>query len=314
MKTKTILIMLSIVILGLLYFIKIEKDDKDEMLKSFQSLEVSLNKSNENLDEKNKSVLNKMYNNAGVSPETVSPYYQRAIKVKDVSDEFVEYIEKLKRKLVGRNTSEENIGKHPCLLNDTNFRNDVVNFDKTKIKKLSNKIETTRKKLLFLLRDEYGVSLYSKDTAEISSEPFLKVSSSWTKIYFKNPTFVGIIISLSKLQNDSRNLEADIIKVLAKSYSICCYTLDPLFARVIPNSNAVMVGSEYKAEVVLLGIPREFEYKVIVDGKTLPMEDGFGIYKNRPLSKGVYSWDGVIKIKLNGEMKEYQFKQEYQAY
>lgn len=311
---KIILPLALIITLAIsLFVIKTQWDERGETLKYLMSLEVSLNKSNENLDKKNKNLLSEMYNNAKMAPEEVYPYYNRANNVKDESDGFIEYIEKIKLKLVGKQWLEENIGQNLCFLNDTNFNNRVDYFNKTRIKELFNKIESTRKKLLNQLREGDGVSLFSKDKEEISSQPFLKITNE-TRINFKNPTLTEIIISLSKLQNDSRNLEADIIKVLARGYSICGYSLDPLFARVIPNSNAVMVGSEYKAEIVLVGIPREFDYKVFVNDKTLPMNDNIAIYTHRPEKEGVYDWGGFIKIRLNGELREYQFKAQYQAF
>lgn len=55
-------------------------------------------------------------------------------------------------------------------------------------------------------------------------------------------------------------------------------------------------------------------YDVYVNGKLLPKQDGKGIYITKPLSPGIYHWGGLVRAKINNEVKEYPFEAEYQAF
>lgn len=310
---KVLPFLLILALLISVYVIKTQKDYKDEMLKSFQSLEFSLNKSNENLYKKNIDLLIDFGDRAKMRPEEIMPYYRRAKKVETVAYECVKYIENLKRELAGKEPLNEETNKHMQVLNDNNFTRVINYFNQRKTMELLNKLNSTRIKLLDLLKDDEEVKLYSKDTAEISSKPYLLVSRYRREL--KKISLAETITLLSKMQNDCRNMEADIIEVLTKNIGgTCGFIIDPLYARVIPNSNAIMVGSEYRAEVILLGASIDLNYEVIVNGKPLEKNGNIAIYTDHPEKEGIYDWEGFIKIKLNGGMKEYAFEAQYQAF
>lgn len=306
-KVLTVLLILALLIS--LYVIKTQKDDKLNVL---QLLEVNLNRSNKNIDEGNKSLLHDLERNVERYPELFSPYYKRAKEAKNISDSFVRHIENIKRKLVGKEQFIENISDQISLLNESNTSLDVKFFNKKRTEELLNKVASVRKRLLNLLNNGIGAKFNPRDTLKISKQPLLLA----TRYKLKQSSLVEVITELSKMQNDCRNLEVEVIELLSKSIDadIGNFTICFDEAKVIANSNAVMVGSEYRAEVFLIDFGRNSDYQVIVDGKPLPMENGVGIYTARPTKQGVYKWGGVIKIKINGERKEYPFGVEYQAF
>lgn len=296
-----------------LFFIKIQKEDNDEMLKSFLSLEVSLNNSTRNLKEKNIQILKDLNAQGKNNPELVYPYYKRAVEANNVSDDFITYIENLKLLVVEKSLLQNERQKKTEFLNDSNMRLEVKYFNLKKQKELKGKIDSVRIKLKNCLRNENGVKLYSNDTSEILSKPYF-INNEIIKI-MRPYSLAEVITFLSQLENECKNLEADILNVLLKNIpSICGLQFNTLEAVVIPNSNAVKIGTEYRAEVSLIATGMNSDCQIFVNGKKLEKEDGKGIFIAKPTSKGLYSWGGVIKIKLNGEMKEYPFKQEYQAF
>lgn len=128
------------------------------------------------------------------------------------------------------------------------------------------------------------------------------------------------LLELSKLQNDMLNLEADIFLLLAKYSSPCQHLrIDPQQAVVVANSTAVMVGYEYKAEVFLVGCSNESKFaktsqEVIVNGKSIPIVNGKGIYIAKPKHSGTYKFEGVFRVKIENNVKEYPFAADYQAF
>lgn len=299
-----------------------------EILKAFHLMEVSFNKANANVDKKNVSILKALEEQSKNRPEEVAPYYKRALKVKEVSGEFVKYIEDLKKALIdrteGRNEPKDGEAPGETELAEADNIELHANYffknpDDAKARELTKKVNDTREALLNLLKDGEGVKIDPKDREKISNFTNLRTNydkkyPGWAEMYFEHSPLAGVITMLTKIQNDCRNTEADIIEMLAKNIDKDKITFDRLEAKVIPNSTAVQVGSEYRAEVILVASNTKSDNPVIVGGRALPMEDGKGIYTARPSSQGVFSWSGSIEVKSPTGTKSYPFKQEYQAF
>ncbi|MFM9944455.1 MAG: gliding motility protein GldM [Bacteroidia bacterium] len=299
-----------------------------EILKAFHLMEVSFNKANVNVDKKNQNILAALQEQAKNRPEEVKPYYDRALKVKQLSGEFVKYIEELKQALIGRtdgrkeakpgekDTTEleeaDNIELHANYL----FKNP----DDAKAKELTKKVNDTRIALIAELKTGKGVEIDPSDVTRITNITNLKTEfdknnyPGWAEMYFEHSPLAGVITMLTKMQNDCRNTEADIIEVLAKNIDIKKVSFDRLEPKVIANSTAVMVGSEYKAEVILVASNTKADNPVIVNGRALPMEEGKGIYTVRPSTQGTFQWKGVIQVKGPKGTEDYPFEAEYQAF
>ncbi len=300
-----------------------------EILKAFHLMEVSFNKANDNVEKKNKGLIATLQDQAKTRPDEVKPYLDRALDVQKTSTEFVKYIEELKAALIARTdgrkepkagelagqtelSEADNIELHANYL----FKNP----DDAKAKELTKKVNDTREKLLSFLKTSGAVVVKDADLKKIKSVINLKTDydktnyPGWAEMYFEHSPLAGVITMLTKIQNDCRNAEADIVELLAKSVDADKTTFDRLEAKVIANSTAVMVGSEYKAEVLLVASNSTSDNPVIVGGRPLPMENGAGIYTARPSNQGNFTWGGVIQVKGPNGIKPYEFKAEYQAF
>ena len=71
-----------------------------EILKAFHLMEVSFNKANDNVSKKNKGLISALEDQMKSRPEVVKPYLDRAKEVRKTSEDFVGYIEDLKKHLV----------------------------------------------------------------------------------------------------------------------------------------------------------------------------------------------------------------------
>lgn len=299
-----------------------------EILKAFHLMEVSFNKANSNVDKKNENILQALEEQAKNRKDEVGPYYDRALQVKKASGDFVKYIDDLKKTLIsktegrnepkpGENANEtelkmaDNIELHAHYL----FKNPAD----AKAKELTDMVNNTRQKLLDLLKDGNGVKVDPKDRDKIATLTNLKTDfdkkyPSWAKMYFEHSPLASVITMLTKIQNDCRNTEADIIEALTRNIDKKKVSFDRLEAKVIASSTAVMVGSEYKAEVLLVASNSKSENPVVVGGRTLPMEDGKGIYTTRPSNQGTFKWNGSIQVKGPEGVVSYPFEAEYQAF
>ncbi len=260
----------------------------------------ALEYSNLNLKKKNEEHIRRLYNRAQIRPEEVLPYLLRAKKARAISSEFVKFIDSLKIKSsISKNVN----GKKgaPFIRNE---------------KKLISLINQTRSKLLYLLKDNNEVNIDRKDRETIISKCYLLtdtnlicIKADLDKINYDKP-----ISLLTKFQNDCLNLESEILETLSAATEISRMVICRMEVRVVAYANAVLVGTIYKAEVTLLDAEYDKNYDVYVNGKLLPKQDGKGIYITKPLSPGIYHWGGLVRAKINNEVKEYPFEAEYQAF
>jgi len=321
MKAKyfVILLIFSICIFSIF---RLRKNNSTELLNTLISLNTALNLSNNRINIQSQYALDRITQKAENRREEVGPIYQRASRVKNLSNEFVEFLENLKTKLIKEVSIKTNtFGEDELNILLTNNK-DVhqgyffMNKGNEKAKELKKMVDSTRYKLLDLLREDEDVRIYSEERIRISSHPFLLTKydsinySSWAEMNFRFSSIGEAILALTKLQNDCRNLEAEILDLFYKSINnpICFFR--QMEARIICNSNTIMVGTQYRAEVILLS-PDIQIFKVFVNGKSLPMEDNVGIYINKPTIPGVYKWGGYVQVIENGALIDYPFEAEY---
>lgn len=285
-----------------------------KILKQFHTMEVSFNKANKNVKSKNDKLLEALEEQAGNRGAEVKPYYNRALEVKKISDDFVKYIENIKDTLINRTGTYEadNLEEHANYF----FKNP----DDRKARELTKMINTTRIKLLNRLSNGNGVEIDSFEKIKVINSTNLKTDydkatyPSWASMYFEHSPLAGVITMLTKIQSDCRNTEADIIELLAKSIDRDKAVFDRLEAIIISNSLMVKVGTEYKSEILLVASNSKSDNPVIVNGHTLPIKNGKGIYTKTPSAPGVYYLEGAIRVKTPTGVKEYPFKEKYVAY
>lgn len=301
-----------------------------EILKSFHLIEVSFNKAQDNINQKNNTLMTAFIEQSQNRADVV-PYFKRAEKAKKIGDDFVSYIQSLKDQLVknagGRKAPEpgedvneaelsqaDNIEKHANLL--------FVENQGAKSKELQSKINQTREDLLALLKSnpQEGVTIDAaeyqkiKDRSDLLAIDPKGTTQSWASLYFEHSPLAAVITLLTKIQNDAKNTQAEVISALAKNIDKNKISFDKLTAAVIAPSSTVMIGERYKAEVLLVASNSKSEHEVFVGGNKLRMEDGKAQYEVTPNSQGVFEWGGTIKLQTDTGLAVFPFKAEYQAF
>ena len=290
-----------------------------------------MNKSNSNLYKRNITLIKTLGEKLKWRPEEFAPHYNKALKVNEVSRDFVKYIRNLKKAIIanaedriiknkGFLTEEEEILIETDLLNADNIKLPSKYFNDSRLKELTEKMDFTRTKLLDFLKNDKEVKWDPTDSNKISNQPYLLTTfdnekyKSWSKMYLNHLSLVKAITMLTKLQNDCRNFEAEIIEVLLKYTQIRDGGYVRLEARIIPNARVVKAGSRYQAEVFLYPSHDASNYKVIVQGKQLPLQEAKRIYTITPQKPGIYHWEGVVQLKTARGSINYPFKEKFEAY
>ena len=248
-------------------------------------------------------------------PARAKPIYEKAKQAQASAGDLNAYIESLKQKFVtaGQGYSPEN--------GDLVERGNVdiapgIMINQKEGEKLKEKINSTREKLLALLdpRDRASVtfSLEAKDPERLVNG----VRKSWEDNNFGEGTpLTAAMTILTKLQSDVKNAESDVIKKLFGKMDQAVVNLDKFAAVAVAPTSYLIQGQPYSAEVFLTAYDSKANPSITVNGSSLAVRDGRGLYQVSTGREGVFSWKGRIVVKqTDGTTKVYETpEQKYQV-
>ena len=310
------------------------------VLDSFVLVDNSLTVTTDNFNIQNEK-LNEEFAKAAVSnPTKVKPWKDKADEVIKESEELFNYINSLKIEIVRLADGKKAVAvEQRKIRNKNEVRVDagkIDNKDNTdkpaqimvgdnnngKAKILKNKIIQYRNKLIsFTNKKDVGIqSSLNKnlDTADPPAEE--GTTESWESYHFEHLPLIAVTTILSKMQSDVRNAESDMLRYLFNKIDAGSIKFNKLEATVIPNSNYILKGNEYKAQVFIAATdtiekPEVYigPYKTVVgpDGKVdyemignnyekvTTEEGGKKVYKRICNTVGKQKWGGIIVLKTS---------------
>lgn len=325
-----------------------------EILNSFAILNNGLQKTNESFTEKNEVTYNAFEMAKLNDPNKVQKYYTKAMAVKDRSKQMYDYIEVIKKELIRTIEQKDSIITQNSTGQDTLIRlvqniaymDGKDNYDipthyflgdatgeapqGSKAFEFKDMLTKYRQDMMAMLdeRDKKTIKL-GIDISDVFSAAEGKKVKWEINNFYHNPA-AAVIAILTKLQNDVKNAEADIIGALYKNIDLMTYKFDTLSARVVANSNYVLLGEEYRAEIFLAAFSSTSNpviklgevdsvtntIKGAADTSSVKVHKGVGTYTFTPSAEGTISYGGLIGMKDPVDPKKinyYPFKSEFKA-
>lgn len=335
-----------------------------EILNSFILINNGLVTTNTNFSNKNAAQMAAFDKEYALNPKKVQKYYDDAKAVKSAADSLVEHIEFLKHYLIIKtdkldSTSIYALRKQWQDADDVNkpkFKvqldsifnlknvNSKDNYDiatnimiggeesnpktgKFTAQEIKGKLDYFREKMKSFVKEP---SLIAALDANFNTDTTYKISEteteSWMLSNFYHIPLAAVITNLSKIQTDVRNGESDVIKNLFQNVSAEDFKFDKLEARVIPQSNYVLVGEKYQADVFVAAYSTTQNPSILIgevdtakkaligrgDSSNVKIKDGVGRYEVPAGAEGIKKWGGIIQVvSPGGEIKSYPFKSEY---
>lgn len=245
-------------------------------------------------------------------PGRAQPIYDKAKQAKAAADDLNNYIESLKKQFT---TAGDGIDAETGdLVRRDNMdiaQNIMINGKEGE--KLKQKVNATREKLISLLdeadRKNVSFSLEAKD-------PVKKGKGNWEEVYFGEGTpLTAAMTILTKLQTDTKNAEADVVKRLFGNMDKALVNIDKFAAVAVAPTSYVIQGQPYTAEVFLTASDSKSSPDISVGGGKLSVKDGKGTYTGGTGSVGMFKWVGTIRVRqTDGQIKEYKTpEQTYQV-
>ena len=211
---------------------------------------------------------------------------------------------------------------------NTNISTNLM-IDKGKGEELRKKIENY-KNFLVSKTDDPTVKEFFMDA--LNTEPRLDIFGTyitWESCHFENLPMIAVITNLSKMQNDIRIAEADILQDLLARIGASDTRVNRMEAVVVPKSRFVTKDDEFEARIllaaydtlqkpeILIGPFHKTEngdYEIVGEGKILSHDaKGRVIYKTKTTSVGIFSLQGIMKVMTPDGIRNLPFMYEYQV-
>lgn len=302
-----------------------------ELLNAFALVDGGLSFTTKNYADKNAKTMNKFVEAELLNPQKVTPWREKAEQVHKGAQELFEFVRSLKYKIVETAEGKDS----PALLpdgevdsqqlevsSDTNIPAQIMILDGNG-KALKEKLIAYRELLLSFLDKTRDAALISniEQMLATNNPPPTKdgIEHSWESYRFEHIPLIATLPQLTKVQVDVLNAEADVMSFLLNRVDAGDFKFNKISSVVIPNSDFVLRGGEFKAEIFLAASDTTQRPKIYVgpydsvrseagdewiytmrpgrENDTIPVaSNGRGIYRAPASSNGVISFGGLIEI------------------
>ncbi len=300
------------------------------VLNSFVHVDDGLAETNVNFSRKVDMVYDDFRKQKAISEELVYPYYDRAFYVKELSDRLVDTIRRLRAETIAE--ADRIDLEKAYTLNLMELQNKDNYSRPTRFWMREGKVnpaaedgtEGTRAYKLRTMLEEYKKEI--KDQLDPEHLEFLQLGLdtegpfyseggdeiNWQQAMFNRVVPVAVATNLSRLITEVRNAEFDVIQILYSAITEGDFRFDQIGARVVPQSEIVMLGDQYQADVFVAAYDSRQQPTILIGDREIPTEDGIGKLQLPATREGTSSYSGVVKVTSPaGIVQEYPFEGQY---
>ncbi|MBD8389927.1 gliding motility protein GldM [Dysgonomonas sp. BGC7] len=176
---------------------------------------------------------------------------------------------------------------------------------------LKRRLDQYRESVVGLINDEEKKEVVRRTLSTEPSERAKKDRKNWLQASFEKMPSIAAVTLLSELQVNIRQAEGEVLNVVSQNIDLEDIRVNELSAFVIPQSNMVMRGTTYKANIILAAVDTTQRPKIVIDGKELPTANN-GLYERPAGVIGANSFSGFIElIDRMGRPLRREFTQKY---
>ncbi len=271
-----------------------------ELLNAFVLVDRSILQAKESVELKNEEMYYDFGAAYNLNPTRVGDHYHQAMEVKQQADSLVKFIQEIKELLVFTLAGEEATLDDYKGLENTIVVGQVLLSDPTGLRRsaeLKQNINDYRDFLITIVKEDTAFVNRIKVILDTEDPPVQDgVQLSWEYKKFNYVPMAGTLAILSQIQADIRNMEADVVRRLYMRVDEDSFKFNRIEPLVIPNSNYVIQGDEYKADIMMAAYDDTDPPTVIVNGQKLDTRDGKGLLRLPANRIGPQNWSGTITI------------------
>lgn len=283
-----------------------------EVLDGFGLVDDSLKASINNTANRNDIISNELQTYYQANPAKAEEWYNKSIQVKKASDDIYDYISELKHRIVnvsdGKDGDVNNIRNKDNTEAATHVMLAPINGEG---KKLRESINSYRHAMANMVDDPNKTAVIEATLNTEAPKQAGIDQRNWEEYLFDNVPVAAAITLLTKLQSDIRYAQGEVLNNLLSSIDVGDYRVNIIEAQVIPESQIVMRGSQYRANIVLSAIDSTKRPTVYVNGQKLSDESN-GLFAVNTGATGTFPIKGYIEMpNSDGSILRRDFESQY---
>lgn len=304
-----------------------------EILDAFVTINAGLEHTAQGFDQDLANLYARFDEKKSIDPLRVTTNWEKAQQAKEMSKEVNQYIDLLKKRIIreteGFVNHEEDTARLMYVDGKDNYdvsteimigQSEDGSAGESRI--LKNKLNEFEKNILALLPENTAKQLHLAINTEDPQDG--GETRTWEMRNFYHSPLAASVTILSKIQDDIKSAEADVVEELLKGTDADIIPFDTVAARVIAPTSYVLLGEEYNADIFLAAFNRTLVPQVLIGdydpatGKmigsfdSLPVHNGLGQYSLKTDKEGIMTYEGVINMKTpKGTYMQFPFQSQY---
>ena len=286
-----------------------------EVLEAFQNITVGIEQTIDVTKEKNTEIYDGLLAKAGNmdGDENAAKVLERAKEAKVICSELYNYLQDVIVLIVESDTKQtydqgeesyKTLGKLEDPKNTDVSTRLLAEGPQSQGEELKGKINDARKKLVGLFEGLDGVdaeqmkAIDAALTLKASDNPEArqKAKQKWEYATFGHIPRGAAVALLTKIQNDVKNAESEVLTRMFTQLSATKLEIDKLIPVIKAKKSAVAVGEKYEAEIFLSAKIGSIDPVITVGGAEVKTENAVGMYEVTPTSQG--SVKKAVKISV----------------
>ena len=282
-----------------------------EVLNGFSIVEEGLRRSTSTSSSENKNIYQNFEEQMRTNPVKTRVWYARAQEVRKMSDELYNFAEELKIAIVKEADGEEgdvnNIRNKEDLEAAEQVMLSPINGKGPKLQKM---IEAYRYKAKAMLNDERLQNIIDNNLSTNVSKKAKALGKNWQEYMFEQMPVAAAVTLLSKLQNDVRYAEGEMLHTLSSNIDVKDIRVNKLSAFVIPEAKTVIRGDTFSAQIVMAAIDTTRQPEVFIGGRKVELRNN--IYEFTTGKTGDFTFSGYMTMQDgSGATIRRDFEQKY---
>lgn len=282
-----------------------------DVLNGFTLVERSLNRSTKNSSRENDALYQSFDEQMRSNPQKVREWYEKAIYVKRMSDSLFDYAQQLKIAIVKKADGKDGN------LDDMQNKDDLEAASEVMLapitgqgSKFYKEIIRYRQRILQFIDDPNQRSIISGNFSTKVPPKDILMGRNWVEYMFENTPAAAATTLLTKLQNDVRYAEGEVLHTLVKNVDLKDVRVNQLNAYVIPNSQTIVQGGKFSAHIIMAAVDTTQRPRIFIGNRQVGLHNG--LYEVNCGNIGDFNLTGHMEMTdASGSIVRRNFTQKY---
>ena len=282
-----------------------------EVLNGFSIVEESLNRTTGNSAKENLAIYEDFDAQMKANPQKVKMWYDRAQRVRQMSDSLYNLAADLKLAIVqeadGKDGDPQNIRNKEDLEAATQV---MLSISGGRGQELFDAINSFRQRMLKMVTDEKQKEIIASNLTTEIPKNAMTMGKNWQEYMFESMPAAAAVTLLSKLQSDVRYAEGEVLHTLVQNIDVKDIRVNALEAFVIPNSQTIVRGDKFSAHIVMAAVDTTQVPDIYIGNQKVTLQDN--LYERICGATGDFTLAGYLEtVNGNGERIRRDFSQKY---